>query len=181
MKNFLKIAEGLDVTPVMMALKARSHLWNQNDLRTRHQGTAHAQADDIWLRFNELKEDLSAVVDDIHCINYPAMGELPEARQLILGLMARVGCEQLGRSIITRLKPGACITPHEDQGAPATYYERFHITLHSRPGCVFRAGDEQVQMRTGEVWWFNNTIEHEVQNYSDDDRLTLIVDIKVLP
>lgn len=178
MQNFLKIAEGVDVGPLLAGVAMRPHLWNQNTLRTAHAGTAHAQADDIWLRFNEIRGDGQSVVDDLQCVNYPALAELPWARPLIFGLMARMEGEQLGRCLITRLKPGACITPHEDQGAPATYYDRFHILLKNNPGSIFRAGDEQVQMRAGEVWWFDNTKEHEVINHSNDDRLTLIVDIR---
>jgi Aspartyl/Asparaginyl beta-hydroxylase len=177
-KNFLKIADGVDVVPLQIALKARPDLWNQNTLRTAHAGTAHAQADDIWLRFNRLEEDGLSVVNDIICFNYPALLDLPQARALIYQLMARVEGEQLGRCVITRLKPGARILPHEDQGAPATWYERFHILIHSLPGAVFRAGQETVQMKTGEVWWFDNTAEHEVVNNSADDRLTMIVDIR---
>ena len=30
MNNFYKCAEGVDVVPLMMALKANAHLWNQN-------------------------------------------------------------------------------------------------------------------------------------------------------
>lgn len=178
MRSFLKIAEGLDVLPLMLAIHAQAELWNQNTLRTAHPGTAHAQADDIWLRFNEISGDGMSVIDDIMCRNYPALEQLPQARPLIFGLMARVEGEQLGRTLITRLKPGACITPHQDQGAPATYYERFHILLQSKPGAIFRAGDEQVQMRTGECWWFDNTQVHEVVNHSDDDRITMIIDIR---
>ncbi|MEO8296355.1 MAG: aspartyl/asparaginyl beta-hydroxylase domain-containing protein [Burkholderiales bacterium] len=163
----------------MSAIAMRSHLWNQNTLRTTHPSSAHSQADDIWLRFNKLGEDLASVVDDVACINYPALAELPQARPLIFGLMARVEGEQLGRCLITRLKPGACITPHCDGGAPATFYDRFHILLQSQPGALFRAGDEQVQMKAGEVWWFDNTQEHEVRNHSSDDRITMIVDIRV--
>lgn len=178
MNNFLKIADGVDVLPLRLALKTRPHLWNQNTLRTEHPGTAHAQADDIWLRFNEINDDASAVVNDVLCVNYPALAELPQARALIYQLMARVEGEQLGRCIITRLVPGARILPHEDQGAPATWYERFHILLQNEPGAIFRAGNEKVQMHTGEVWWFDNTVEHEVINNSADDRITLIVDIR---
>lgn len=180
MNNFLKIADGIDVTPLHIALKAKPQLWNQNTLRTAHPSTAHSQADDIWLRFNEIEEggDALSVVDDVMCVNYPALGEMPQARSLIYGLMARVEGEQLGRCIITRLKPGACIKPHRDEGVPATFYERFHILIQSKPGAIFRAGDEVVQMKTGEAWWFDNTQEHEVINNSDDDRITLIVDIR---
>lgn len=179
MNNFFKLADGVDVTPLMAAIHAHPELWNQNPLRTTHPGTAHSQADDIWLRFNEMANDNLTVVDDLICYNYPAFRLLPQARPLIFGLMARVEGEHLGRCIITRLKPGACIAPHEDLGAPATFFERYHILLQSHPGAIFRAGNEQVQMRTGEVWWFDNSKEHEVINHSDDDRITLIVDIRV--
>jgi uncharacterized cupin superfamily protein len=50
--------------------------------------------------------------------------------------------------------------------------------LKSGPGCNFRCGDEEVFMRPGDVWWFQNAIEHEVTNNSGDDRLHLIVDIR---
>jgi hypothetical protein len=178
MKNFYRLAEGIDPVPLMAAITTRPHLWDQNTLRTQHPNTAHAEVSDIWLRFNEIKEDQSAVVNDLDCVNYPAMFELPQARQLIFALMARVEGERLGRCMITKLAPGRVITPHVDQGAPATYYDRFHIVLHSTPGCVFRAGDEKVHMDAGEVWWFDNKQEHEVLNYGSDDRVHLIVDIR---
>jgi len=31
---------------------------------------------------------------------------------------------------------------------------------------------------SGEVWWFDNTQEHEVMNNSADDRIVMIVDIR---
>jgi hypothetical protein len=33
-------------------------------------------------------------------------------------------------------------------------------------------------MAQGEVWWFDNSQEHEVMNDSKDERLHLIVDIR---
>lgn len=167
------------MVPLQVALSTRPHLWNQNTLRTAHAGTAHAEVDDIWLRFNRLQGDGLSVVNDLDCYNYPAFFELPQARALVSGLMARVEGERLGRCLVTRLKPGAVITPHVDQGSPATYYDRFHIVVKSTPGCLFRSGDEQVHMQTGEIWWFDNCQEHEVLNYSADDRIHVVVDIRV--
>ena len=57
MKHFLKIFEGIDVLPLLAAIRMRDHLWNQNNLRTTHPGPAHSEADDIWLRHNELTQD----------------------------------------------------------------------------------------------------------------------------
>lgn len=178
MKNFYKLADNMDIRPLMVALKVNSDLWNKNTLRTKHKGTAHEHVEDIWLRFNEIVDNAINVVDDKECINYPAIYRLPEARNLILWLMTRVSGEQLGRCLVTKLKPGSRIHPHTDMGAPADYYERYHIVLSGHKGSVFRAGDEQVTMLTGEVWWFDNQQEHEVRNNSEDDRIHMIIDIR---
>lgn len=186
MKNFLKIGEGVDVMPLLLALKQKSHLWNENLLRTTHQGTPHAEVDDIWLRFNDVTpltgvddtiENRQKFLDQHESINYPAFFELPEARQMIFNLMARVQGIRLGRVLLTKLEPGKRIYPHVDSGDHARYYERFHIVVQSAPGCLFHAGDEVVNMKTGECWWFQNQAEHEVVNNSAMERVHLIIDI----
>ena len=176
MRNFYKLGE-IDPGPLMMALARQPGLWNENALRTQHPNTAHAQADDIWLWFND-PTNPAAVVDDRQTIPYPAWDALPQVRPIVFDLMRRVEGVQLGRVLITRLAPGKCITPHVDGGAPATFYSRFQIALQSLPGCLFNAGGETVNFRSGEVWYFDNTIEHAVVNNSADDRLALIVDVR---
>lgn len=176
MNNFYRLADNVDVVPLMNALNANPDLWNQHTVRTQHEETAHGQVSDILLRFNDLD---GGIIDNKECINFPAIWRLPQARQMINALMARVEGERLGRCIIAKLPVGASILPHIDGGAPATYYDRYHIVLASTAGCLFRCGDETVNMKTGEVWWFNNAIEHEVINNSAHDRINLIVDIRV--
>lgn len=177
MRNFHRIAEGIDVLPVVHALQRQPDLWNQHPIRTTHPGTAHAQVDDILVFFNDLA-DPQAIANDRETIPFPAWPRLPQLRPIIFDLMRRVEGVRLGRVIISRMRPGSAITPHVDGGAPATFYERYQIALQSLPGVVFRAGAETVQMRTGDAWWFDNGQEHEVRNNSADDRLALIVDIR---
>lgn len=188
MKNFQILGQGVDVAPLLNAV-LRNDLWNKNLLRTTHPESPHKQVDDIWLRFNEIptvtgnpildsRTALHSVTDDKESINYPAWWALPEAQNIALNLMRQMRGERLGRVLITRLAPGKTIAPHVDGGAPAEYYDRFHVSLQGLPGQLFRCGDETVQMRTGEVWWFQNSIEHEIVNNSSDDRVTLILDIR---
>jgi hypothetical protein len=179
MRNFLKLAEGLDVMPLIHAIQRQPELWNQNELRRTHLGSAHAQVDDIWLRFNEVKQDkVEAVIDEHESVFYPAWFKLPQAHIMIFDLMRRVEGIRLGRVLITRLAPGKTITPHVDGGTHAEYYERYHIILQNHPGSIFRAGDEALCMKAGDCWWFDNGKEHEVINNSADDRLTLIIDVR---
>ncbi len=179
MRNLTKIFEQMDVVPLLNALAAKPYLWNQNRLRTTFPGSPHAAVDDIWLFFNEVPDDEAAVIDDISVRPYPAWQELPQVRHLVFDLMRRVEAVQLGRVLITRLPPGKTIPEHADQGAPAEYYERYQIALQSLPGCVFRVGDEAVTFRMGECWHFDNSVPHEVTNNSADDRLALVVDVRL--
>lgn len=177
MRHFLRIGENLDVLPLVHAIHRQPQLWDEHPIRTTHPGTAHAEVSDILVWFNDISNP-EAVANDREVVPFPAWSQLPQIRPLVFTLMRWVEGVRLGRVIVTRLPPGKEIAPHVDGGAPATYFERYQIALQSLPGCLFRAGDEVVQMRTGECWRFDNTQLHSVVNNSADDRLALIVDVR---
>lgn len=161
--------------PILAALDARPELWNAHNLRTTYPDSPHAEADDILLMFNELDGE---IINDIQTHPFDAWYQLP-VRDIVLNLMRRVGGVQLGRVLITRLAPGKKIAPHADQGAPADFFQRYQIALQSLPGCTFRSGEEVIQFASGEVYWFDNTLEHEVINNSAADRIVMIVDLRI--
>ena len=173
MTSFCRVLQGVEVTHLLDALEHHPDLWNQNDLRTTFENSPHAQVSDIWLRFNEKSEK---VIDDCEAIDYPAYAAMPAFRKTVMAVFAYVGGERLGRVMITRLPPGGRITPHADQGAPAIYYQRFHLALQGAG--TFRCLDETVRMESGELWWVDNSVEHEVINDSEVDRLHLIIDAR---
>lgn len=186
MRNFMQIAGGVDVLPLNLAIKRQPELWLEDTyLRDYPQGP-FGDCESIMLRFpvksvvdteKELQDVLSKY-DQHENVDYPSYKLLHEARPLIMNLMARVGGERLGRCIVNKIKPGGRIFPHADTPSHAEYYSRFHIVLQSSQGVVFRSGDEQVYMAQGDVWWFNNKLEHEVINNSAIDRIHLVVDIR---
>lgn len=177
MKHFTPIAQNIDVIPVLNGLAAKPELWDQNRLRTAHADTAHAEVSDIWVFFNDLAS--RDVANDREVIEYPAWREIPQLRPLIYDLMRRVEAVRLGRVMITKLPPGKSIAPHTDGGAPASYFMRYQIALQSLPGAVFNIADESVNFKTGECWRINNRAEHSVVNNSADDRIALIVDLRL--
>ena len=186
MNNFMLIAQGMDVVPLLLALKRRPELWKEDTyLRDYPQGP-FGEIESIMLRFPvktvheteaELQKHLSTY-DQHENVDYPAFGVLPEARPLIFWLMSRVAGERLGRCMINNVHPGGQIYPHADTPAHAEYYSRYHIVLQSNDQSMFRCGDEVVNMRQGEIWYFNNKLEHAVENNGDTDRIHLIVDIR---
>lgn len=176
MRQALKLGE-VNPLPILHALALKPELWNQYDLRSTYPGSPHAEVDDILCRFNEI-DDAATMVDDLVCVPYPAWSELP-VKPAVFDLMRLVEGVGLGRVMITKLKPGGRIAPHVDQGAPAEYYRRYQFSLQSLPGATFRFDNEVVSFRSGEVWWINNRVEHEVINGSEDDRIVMIADIRL--
>jgi len=193
MRNFERLAIGVDIGPLKHSLRHQEGLWNQFKVRTWHPQSAHRVIDDVVLRYNEFNQGddfLAKVCSELRVSNYPAWAALPQARQIIFDLMRRVEAEELGRVFISRMAPGVEIPLHSDRIAPAEeafpdkippawYYDRYHVLLQSEPGVVFTCGEESVQMLTGEVWWFNNEIPHSVVNNSAEDRISLVVDLRV--
>lgn len=186
MKNFLKLAAGVDVMPLNLAIARRPELWKEDTyLRDYPQGP-FGMIESIMLRFPvksvvetevELQDHLSKY-DQHENVDYPAYKLLHEARPIVMQLMAAVGGERLGRVMINKIEPGGRIFPHADTPAHAEYYSRFHVVLSSPNECWFRAGDETIHMSTGEVWWFDNKQEHEVVNEGAEARVHIVVDIR---
>jgi aspartyl/asparaginyl beta-hydroxylase (cupin superfamily) len=52
-----------------------------------------------------------------------------------------------------------------------------HLPLIVPPGCHFRVGNEVREWREGKLFIFDDTIEHEAWNDSNEDRVVLIFDI----
>lgn len=178
MRYFYRLTESVQVLPMMAAVARQSNLWNDNPLRQTFDKSPHTQVDDILLRFGEGESNIG---DNLEAVDLPAIRKIP-CKDEILNIMRLVGGSRLGRVIITRLEPGKKILPHADtQGEYAKYYTRYHLVLQGMPGSLFTCGDETVSMRTGELWWFDASSEHSVMNNSKDDRVHMLIDVRIDP
>jgi aspartyl/asparaginyl beta-hydroxylase (cupin superfamily) len=72
------------------------------------------------------------------------------------------------------LKPGVRIAPHH--GFLNTRLI-CHLPLIVPPGCYLRVGNDQREFQKGKAWVFDDSIEHEAWNSSNEPRVILIFDI----
>ncbi|MEG3177200.1 aspartyl/asparaginyl beta-hydroxylase domain-containing protein [Sphingomonas sp. RB3P16] len=72
------------------------------------------------------------------------------------------------------LQPGAHLPAHT---GVSNVRAIVHLPLIVPPGCSFRVGGETRDWREGEAWVFDDTIEHEAWNRSDEMRAILIFDV----
>lgn len=75
------------------------------------------------------------------------------------------------------LPAGRRVYPHTDRGEYYRVRNRYHLVLRSASGSWLRAGQEEVRMKKGELWWFDNNEVHEAHNDGDQDRIQLIFDL----
>lgn len=185
MRNFLKICDGINVEPLNLALKLKPELWNQKPTRKDAEGSPHAAMSDIWVRYNDDSEfkqtgDYSKFNQQHFPVWYPCINDMPMIKPMALGLMAKMGAVHLGGVLITKIPPNGRIEPHVDSNWHAKFYNcKLYIPLQSSPMCLNRCEDEYVAMNSGECWYFNNNVEHEVVNNGLDDRITLIICMRV--
>ena len=123
-----------------------------------------------------------AVIRRSHCIRSeaaclaPASQSFPAVVAFIESFAEDEG-GKLGRAKIVRLRPGTRVLPHRDRGEYYARRDRYHLILRSA-GSWMRCGDEEVAMREGELWWFDNKEEHEARNESHGERIHLIFDLE---
>ena len=181
MRHFIKIASGVEVLPLAMALYRQPELWNQHRARTGGTG-AFVGTDDIWVRFRDPSEldCREAFAEEFRCQWYPAWHALPHLRPIVFGLMARVEAVELGGCLLTRIPPGGAVARHNDRGRwhPEFFTTKAYIPLASNDKCVSTCADESVVMATGECWIFDNLQDHSTENNGDTDRITLIVSMR---
>lgn len=174
--NFERIAQGVDVAPLIDALEAQPELWDEITLRQDYPGSAHHDTNCIFLR-GPYAFTFAEYMGNTQAYDYPMMDALmPAIADVMRPIVNNLGVTELGYVLIVRLKAGGEIDPHIDEGAYAEHYERFHLVLTSEPGNEFTVDDETVHMAPGEVWWFNHRRLHSVINGSAYERIHVIFD-----
>lgn len=117
-----------------------------------------------WTAIHLVQNGLTIEANARHC---PAV-------MALLGGMEQPRIPRRGpNAMFSLLAPGAHIPPHT--GVANTRLV-CHLALIVPPGCWFRVGDERRGWEAGKAWVFDDTIEHEAANPSDELRVILIVD-----
>lgn len=176
-KHIAKIGDGVNVKPMVWALQRNPQLWNEHVGRTESPESPHHEVDDIWVRY--AAPDLVKEPGPHESVWYPSAALLPVAT-ICKALMARVGGERLGGVLITQIPPGGQVHPHHDAGWHAEYYEKFAVQLQSAPGQRFCFEDGYLEPQPGDIYWFDNSVSHWVENQTPYNRITMIVCIKTM-
>jgi quercetin dioxygenase-like cupin family protein len=145
--------------------------WTEYGDRKKTRGAASANTDTIPLIY-DLKHRIDSMV--LHK-NYERFSAYVD----VVVMAAREHCGQVKaqQAMLTKLKAGAVIPTHRDEGPLTAKTHRIHIPITTNSQCLFTVGGESKNLKPGQIWIVDNVGRlHGVQNNGTEDRVHLIVD-----
>lgn len=131
----------------------------------RHLDTGDLIGNTRWSAFHFYKDGLPRADNQSRCPK--TMAALEAVPQPSVPTMSPT-------ALYSVLKPGAVIPPHF--GMMNTRLIG-HLPLITPPDCVLRVGNQTRQWREGELLVFDDSVEHEARNGSQETRIVLLFDL----
>jgi aspartyl/asparaginyl beta-hydroxylase (cupin superfamily) len=176
MQYFRRIGSGIDPEPFLDEIAAVDSAW---DSATGRQQKIKVQREALAIPLRGLRK--SAIGDrkrrDVHASRWTTGSERFPLACRFLNEIAEAQDALPGRAKIVCLPAGRRVYPHIDRGDYYAVRDRYHLVLRSAAGSWLKAGDEEVRMQQGELWWFDNKQLHEAFNDGDQDRIHMIFDL----
>jgi hypothetical protein len=176
MKNFKLIRSGVAVQPLLRAIYDVDSAW---ELQTGRQEKVRVQreAQAVPIRGLRKSSQYGRARRDVQESRWTGgSARFPLIRHFLQSVAEDLDCD-LGRAKLVALPAGRRVYPHIDRGRYYQLHDRYHLVLRSPLGSWLRAGDEEVRMQEGELWWFDNRQIHEAHNDGEEDRIHLIFDM----
>jgi len=174
----------VDVANINEFIRNNDYLWNAFKYRTESSMSPHREVDDIWVRYNDIKnydpQNPLAFHDRHDSVFYINDRKFKEE----LFKINRAICEkyesahtQFGGILITRIPAGKQVYRHNDSHSwHAEYYcDKYLIPLESDDNQSFNYEGQSVITPVGNIFSFNNLVDHWVLNDSDKPRVSLII------
>jgi aspartyl/asparaginyl beta-hydroxylase (cupin superfamily) len=176
MNHFKLIRSDIDATVFLDEIAAIDGAW---ETATGRQEKIAVQREALAIPLRGLRK--SAIGNrrrrDVHESRWTASSRLYPVVRAFLEETAATLDALLSRAKIVSLPAGRRVYPHVDRGEYYRVRDRYHLVLKSTRGSWLKAGDEDVRMQEGELWWFDNKQMHEAFNDGDEDRIHLIFDL----
>lgn len=174
LKNFERLMYGVELASIREEISGQSDAWYANTSRQEKIGVQR-NTESIFLRAATRIDGVP--LDDTHGSHPTNMADsFPSVMKFAYDFAEQCN-RKLARVLLARLKPHSQVFRHVDGGEYYGMRDRYHLVIESPGGSRMTSGNEQVVMREGELWWFNNKEPHEAFNGSDHARVHLIFDL----
>ncbi|MBF9049796.1 hypothetical protein GTA62_13520 [Roseobacter sp. HKCCD9010] len=176
MKFFKKIRSNVPVEPFLTEIASVNGAWAD---ATGRQDKIAVQREALAIPIRGLRKSmiLGRARRDVHESRWTTGSvNFPVTRAFLQDVATELDAD-LSRAKIVCLPAGRRVYPHIDRGEYYRLRGRYHFVLKSSDGSWLKAGDEEIRMAEGELWWFDNDQMHEAFNDGGEDRIHIIFDL----
>lgn len=176
MEYFKLIDDAVDPKPFLAAIDSVDDAWS---LSTGRQDKIAVQREALAIPLRGLRKSAinGRARRDVHESRWTTGSQrFPFIRAYLEDTAERLD-SLLSRAKIVCLPAGKRVYPHIDRGEYYRARNRYHLVLKSTAGSWLKTEDEEVRMKEGELWWFDNDRMHEAFNDGDQDRIHMIFDL----
>ena len=176
MQYFKRLRQGCDRAPLMAELGSIDGIWAE---QTGRQSAVPVQKKALAVPLRGLVKSAQGGRPrrDVHESRWTSGSHRLPLFQEFLKQVAAEEDGVLGRAKIVCLPAGQQVFSHSDRGEYCKVRNRYHFVLKSTQGSWLKAGNEEVRMQEGELWWFDNKAAHEARNDGQEDRIHLVFDL----
>ncbi|MEL6876686.1 MAG: aspartyl/asparaginyl beta-hydroxylase domain-containing protein [Pseudomonadota bacterium] len=176
MQHFNRLSAAIDTRALLEEIASVDNAWG---LSTGRQEKIAVQREALAIPIRGLRKSAMAGRErrDVQESRWTTgSANFPQVRRLF-EYWARRTDSLPGRAKIVCLPAGKRVYPHIDRGEYYRLHNRYHAVLKSSQGSWLKAGEEEIRMREGELWWFDNKQVHEARNDGTEDRIHIIFDL----
>lgn len=158
------------------------HHWNFNDMRQRRYDvhkdtqTIHLVFDEDFRHTNPTRHEPLEIFAPLLNPILAKIADYYEKQQHYKPYLEKFGPGYFIRANLIKLKPGGSIEEHQDKNFSLAHSHRIHIPIKTSEQVLFRVGNQEINMKEGEVIEINNRKFHAVTNLGEQDRVHLILD-----
>ena len=167
MDNIIIINKNIDVKPFLDEMDLDDWNWVSKQTGTGGDKNPYGFLPLVWAQVK--------AGEDPHDVDRTKKTQLFDKYHLVHKFWIDNNIFEVGRAAFFRLKPGDMVTEHIDRGSYYQDKDRYHLSLQGE--YLYRVGDEEMVVKPGTFFWFNNKLPHSAKNVGDVDRYTLVWDV----
>lgn len=168
--SYLKLCENFDIAALKQGIeRLPAEKWLESERERLFAVHKHTQSA-MLVRFEDFKHE-KPVYDELYF-------ELEDALKPLIDYVKRYYGDNgfVVRLLLAKLLAGGKIPHHTDAGFSLLNCHRVHVPLITSDDIAFFVGGVEINMKAGEFWEINNSVDHAVENRSDEDRIHVIID-----
>lgn len=175
MNNIKILRTGIDVSKVLKQLKKYSLDWSCNKEYNHdsllNYGFPHVDVGILNLKVGVVKHK------DEFVGNSEISREVPEWNRhtAVRSILKKNGFPKLERCGFLSMPVGGHVGRHIDVGDYYLSRNRYHLAIQGK--YLYTCGQEECIIQAGDLFWFDNKLEHSATNISDEVRITFVFDV----